>query len=860
MSSNGVLVPDNVFPVNCPTNLSQEGALVCKGMSSDCSNLSRKDIHVSEKKQILLINEYCNSESDSKSFVIKKSDQSVVQVVIQVNVNVNVPSLTHEQPITAPIELTIRSADLRVSIVQAYAICFRPGPSTSQTKSTNAENPSSTQTEKRQETEISTPPLDIGLQEKLKVTLSSAQVLSKELVSLAAGDTDVPSYSCTANNIPGPVLNHRHKSGEGRPICSSGTTKTEKQAKTSSSLEVSLNPSTSLGTSGHKLPTLPEVPHQPPASCIPLQKLKNKTLRFQSSWYNEFPWLHFHESIGGVLCHTCVRASPQRLSDFARYQLLHDQHQSRAALIKIITTLKYLAEQGLAIRGHETSEGNFAKLLQLRAEDDKKLKVWLSNKVSYTSVPIQNEILKTMANAVVREICNEVNQMSTQFGLITDGTHDIQGNEQEAVCVRYVDDKPNVHEELLGLYQVSATTGVLLSKMLQDTLISLQLPIQHLRAQTYDGASNMSGKYKGCQAEIKKVQPLALYVHCGAHVTHLIISKAIPNSLFIKNALDNLQELGTLYRSSGKFKHMYLNIHTDDLNTPSPTSLKPICPTRWLTRYAAVKAVLDNYPDVLAALQEAAKELGSTTASRAAGLYKCLSSGECLLGLYGSLPLIQCLENFNKSLQGSKVTVSGMLEAAEVTIKSLQSLRCEHKFKRLFEEAEQKLHLCDLDAIPLPRKKKNTKEQLDFFHNQFKGSTVEDCRKIFADMVPEVRRMFPQVEALLRLLLVSPASSCTAERVLFGISLYPVADVEEAYEDLTDDDEIPGEFISYFDVNYMGVVRGHGRKRRREPPLFPMALWNVNSRDVNNLPRTNNALKGYHSSLKFSLGGTYPNI
>ncbi|XP_068204694.1 zinc finger MYM-type protein 1-like [Palaemon carinicauda] len=573
----------------------------------------------------------------------------------------------------------------------------RTGPSTSQTKSTNAANPSSTQTEKRQETEISTPPLDIGLQEKQKVTLSSAQVLSKELVSLAAGDTDVPSYSCTANNIPGPVLNH------------------------------------------------------------------------------------FHESIGGVLCHTC-----------------------------------------------------------LRAEDDKKLKVWLSNKVSYTSVPIQNEILKTMANAVVREICNDVNQMSTQFGLITDGTQDIQGNEQEAVCVRYVDDKLNVHEELLGLYQVSATTGVFLSKMLQDTVISLQLPIQHLRAQTYDGASNMSGKYKGCQAEIKKVQPLALCVHCGAHVTHLIISKAIPNSLFIKNALDNLQELGTLYRSSGKFKHMYLNIHTDDLNTPSPTSLKPICPTRWLTRYAAVKAVLDNYPDVLAALQEAAKELGSTTASRAAGLYKCLFSGECLLGLYGSLPLIQCLENFNKSLQGSKVTVSGMLEAAEVTIKSLQSLRCEHKFKRLFEEAEQKLHLCDLDAIPLPRKKKipkrldqglgfasnychdsaeefyrveffsvidaavlNIKEyftstdlteyqdlssvlltgthkpeiitkypelneslnqQLDFFHNQFKGSTVEDYRKIFADMVPEVRRMFPQVEALLRLLLVSPASSCTAER------------------------------------------------------------------------------------------------
>ncbi|XP_068246556.1 zinc finger MYM-type protein 1-like [Palaemon carinicauda] len=228
----------------------------------------------------------------------------------------------------------------------------------------------------------------------------------------------------------------------------------------------------------------------------------------------------------------------------------------------------------------------------------------------------------------------------------------------------------------------------------------------------------------------------------------------------------------------------------------------------------------------------------------------CVDTGlEMIFHLFGSLigkavlagiVSAQGIENFNKSLQGSKVTVSGMLEAAEVTIKNLQSLRCEHKFKRLFEEAEQKLHLCDLDAIPLSRKKKipkrldqglgfasnychdsaeefyrveffsvidaavlNIKEyftstdlteyqdlssvlltgthkpeiitkylelneslnqQLDFFHNQFKESTVEDYRKIFADMVPEVRRMFPQIEALLRLLLVSPASSCTAER------------------------------------------------------------------------------------------------
>ena len=39
-----------------------------------------------------------------------------------------------------------------------------------------------------------------------------------------------------------------------------------------------------------------------------------------------------------------------------------------------------------------------------------------------------------------------------------------------------------------------------------------QLPISALRGQTYDGASNMSGQHKGCQALICEKQPLALLI------------------------------------------------------------------------------------------------------------------------------------------------------------------------------------------------------------------------------------------------------------------------------------------------------------------------------------------------------------
>ena len=54
---------------------------------------------------------------------------------------------------------------------------------------------------------------------------------------------------------------------------------------------------------------------------------------------------------------------------------------------------------------------------------------------------------------------NDANKMSTRFGIIMDGTQDIQGNEQESARVHYVTDSIVVQEDLLGLYQVSSTTG-----------------------------------------------------------------------------------------------------------------------------------------------------------------------------------------------------------------------------------------------------------------------------------------------------------------------------------------------------------------------------------------------------------------
>ena len=55
-------------------------------------------------------------------------------------------------------------------------------------------------------------------------------------------------------------------------------------------------------------------------------------------------------------------------------------------------------------------------------------------------------------------------------------------------------------------------------------------------------------------------------------------------------------------------------------------------------------------------------------------------------------------------------------------------------------------------------------QELAFFHKNFTVTHISDLQDEFESMTPEARRMFQQVERLLRIILVNPASSCTAER------------------------------------------------------------------------------------------------
>lgn len=54
--------------------------------------------------------------------------------------------------------------------------------------------------------------------------------------------------------------------------------------------------------------------------------------------------------------------------------LIKEKAENRQCLLKVLSSLRFLARQGCGIRGHDEADGNFFQLLKLRCEDDSQVR------------------------------------------------------------------------------------------------------------------------------------------------------------------------------------------------------------------------------------------------------------------------------------------------------------------------------------------------------------------------------------------------------------------------------------------------------------------------------------------------------
>ena len=74
-----------------------------------------------------------------------------------------------------------------------------------------------------------------------------------------------------------------------------------------------------------------------------------------------------------------------------------------------------------------------------------------------------------------------------------------------------------------------------------ETIQSVSLSVNDMRAQGHDDASVMSGHVSGVQTRIHRVNPNAVYVHSRPHVLNLCIVHALKLPL-VRN-MDTMQEV-----------------------------------------------------------------------------------------------------------------------------------------------------------------------------------------------------------------------------------------------------------------------------------------------------------------------------
>jgi len=280
--------------------------------------------------------------------------------------------------------------------------------------------------------------------------------------------------------------------------------------------------------------------------------------------------------------------------------------QRRRCLLKLISNMKYLTRQGLSLRGHgDESDSNFMQLMILRAEDDSRIMDWLEKKTDkYTSPEMQNELIKTMALQVLRKVVVSIS-LAPFFTIMIDETTDVANKEQVVVCIQWVDENLESHEDFIGLYEVGSTQAAMLVSVIRDVLVRLNLSVSKIRGQCYDGASAMSGSRSGVATQIKELEERAVYTHYYGHALNLACTDAVKKCKLMNDAMDTAYELIKLIKKSPRREGVFKTLQ--DQFPDGNVGIRTLCPTRWTVRAQSLQSIIANYEILFMLWEESLK-------------------------------------------------------------------------------------------------------------------------------------------------------------------------------------------------------------------------------------------------------------
>jgi hypothetical protein len=391
----------------------------------------------------------------------------------------------------------------------------------------------------------------------------------------------------------------------------------------------------------------------------------------------------------------------------------------------IIKTVILCGRQNLSLRSHRDygvfstkkepaeNEGNFRALLRARIESgDESLKKHFETcgkNATYISWNIQNQIIEACDEIIIKKLVTKINKAKF-FSVLADETTDVSTVEQFSLCVRFVELMSNneykIVEQFLKFVPVQSTTGQRLADVILETLNNIGIDLNFLRGQGYDGASSMSGQFKGVQALITNKYPTAIYVHCVSHSLNLALSNAA-EVVPIRNAFGILEKIYTFFNTPKRQDILQHNIETSTYNS-NKTKLKQLCPTRWVERHDSVIILKQMLLPVVAALEEIQSWSCKDSSSNAFLLLCGIRQSSFIISLLCAEKLLSYTLPISKILQSTDLDISEALNNVDSVISVLQNIRTnvENEFKIIFNEACEIADALEI-TIAMPRLTKN---------------------------------------------------------------------------------------------------------------------------------------------------------
>ena len=122
-------------------------------------------------------------------------------------------------------------------------------------------------------------------------------------------------------------------------------------------------------------------------------------------------------------------------------------------------------------------------------------------------------------------------------------------------------------------------------------------------------AQVMSGKYRGVQARVKELYPLAMYIHYCNHVLNLVISTSSQLPV-IRNVMATILDVCVfLSRFAQRVSIFQDNVEREVSGSASSRrKLKPICATRWVESHDSIIIFVTLLPAVVSTLEELQQE------------------------------------------------------------------------------------------------------------------------------------------------------------------------------------------------------------------------------------------------------------